>query len=83
MTHDLKTWPEFFIQIKKGQKRFELRKDDRNFSVGDWVYLREFNPKTNNYTGEAIYVKITYILRVAEYFGLKDGYCIFGFRKIT
>jgi hypothetical protein len=30
-SHYLKTWPEFFKEIKLGSKPFEVRKNDRDF----------------------------------------------------
>jgi hypothetical protein len=42
--HELKTWPEYFKAIKKGEKTFELRKNDRDFEKGDILVLREFIP---------------------------------------
>ena len=42
--HELKTWPEFFKAIKSGAKTCEIREDDRGFSVGDVLKLREFVP---------------------------------------
>lgn len=43
MIHDLKTAPEHFAAILSGLKTAELRKDDRNFAVGDTLLLREWN----------------------------------------
>jgi hypothetical protein len=43
-THELKTWPECFQAIKRGQKTFDIRENDRNFQVGDILVLREFKP---------------------------------------
>lgn len=42
--HKLKTWPQEFKDICSGEKTFEVRKNDRNFSVGDILVLREFVP---------------------------------------
>jgi hypothetical protein len=44
--HGLKTWPEFFEATNRGQKKFELRRDDRpeGFRVGDELLLQEFDP---------------------------------------
>jgi ASC-1-like (ASCH) protein len=33
--HDLKTWPEYFEKVLSGEKRFEIRKNDRHFKEGD------------------------------------------------
>lgn len=61
-THELKIWPEYFIAVKDGRKRFELRNADRDFKVGDEIFLREWNCHTNEYTGRTVLVEITYIL---------------------
>lgn len=42
--HELKTWPEFFQAVVTGKKRFEFRKDDRGFAVGDFVLLYYWDP---------------------------------------
>src|SRR5690349_17118367 len=44
-THELKTWPEYFQEVKAGRKTFEIRReDDRCFNVADQLVLREFVP---------------------------------------
>lgn len=35
ITHDLKIYPEFFSAVCTGVKRAELRKNDRDYRVGD------------------------------------------------
>lgn len=50
--HELKTWPDSFEAIVRGEKRHEVRKNDRGFAVGDELVLREFVPcKTCSGTG--------------------------------
>ena len=80
--HELKTWPSFYALLARGNKKFELRKNDRNFQTGDMVHLREYDPNTAYYSGRYIIARITYILLTAESLGLKDGYCIFCFEII-
>ena len=41
-THDLKTWRGPFDAILDGRKQFEVRRDERIYSVGDHVRLREW-----------------------------------------
>lgn len=60
--HDLKIWPQYFKAVRSGLKTFELRKNDRDYKVGDSIYFREWNPDTSEYTGDWTRAKITYIL---------------------
>ncbi len=61
MTHELKCWPEFFAPVLEGVKRFEIRKNDRGFCVGDTLLLCEWD-KVSGYTGRQIEMEVTYIL---------------------
>ena len=73
MTHELKTWNEYFEEIFIGNKTFEIRKNDRDFKKGDMLILKEWNPKTENYTGREIEKNVTYILNGGK-FGLEKGF---------
>jgi len=60
--HELKCWPEFFEPISLGRKTHDLRRsDDRDFSVGDRLLLREYDPASREYTGRELTADITYI----------------------
>ncbi|MBU2514533.1 DUF3850 domain-containing protein [bacterium] len=73
--HKLKTWPVYYQAVVSGQKRFEARKDDRDFKEGDVLILQEYDPKNQEYTGRQHTVKVDYIL-VGTAFGIEDGYCV-------
>ena len=68
VTHELKTWPEFFEATRGGRKKFELRRADREFQVGDELLLKEWNPNQNpmgkakGYTGRELLVRVDYIM---------------------
>ena len=62
-THDLKTWPEPFEAVWRGEKHHEVRVDDRSFAVGDELLLREWDPKTETYSNRGIQVRVTHITR--------------------
>ena len=72
--HELKCWPEFFKEVVSGNKTFEIRKNDRDFKVGDYLDLREFDPKTCKYTKKSAMYKITYMLRGNYFVGMDDQF---------
>lgn len=71
--HHLKTWPPHFQEVRDGKKTFELRLNDRNFQVGDFLVLEEYEPD-KGYTGRSTARRITHIL--TDWFGLVSGFCI-------
>lgn len=48
--------------VLDGRKTFELRADDRNFAVGDLLWLREYEPQLERYTGRSLHVRVSYKL---------------------
>lgn len=45
MTHHLKIWPHEQDAIERGEKTFEVRRDDdRDFAVGDVLHLHRWDP---------------------------------------
>ncbi|MBA4849475.1 ASCH/PUA domain-containing protein [Emticicia sp. BO119] len=75
--HKLKTWPEYFQAVWAKEKTFEVRLNDRNFKVGNKLWLQEFDNKKNEFTGRYIQTRITYIL-LGGSFGVIEGYCVLG-----
>lgn len=59
-----KIWPEYFDQISRGEKKFELRLDDFEAKVGDHLMLEEWDPKVKEYTGRKIEKVITSISKI-------------------
>jgi ASC-1-like (ASCH) protein len=80
MIHKLKTVQPYFDEVDLGAKTFEVRKNDRNFKVGDFMVLQEWKLEGHFYTGNEIKTIITYILADEEY--CKEGYVIIGFAKL-
>jgi len=78
MTHTLKTWPEYFEAVIKGDKTFEVRRFDRPFKVGDKLILQEWDNEKEQYTGREHAVIITYILQGDVKFGLSPDFCVMG-----
>ncbi len=73
--HRIKTWPQHFKEVKFGKKRFELRKNDRDYKTGDVLELQEFIPEEQIYSGELCHATVEYILHGPS-FGLEKGHCI-------
>lgn len=78
--HYLKTVQPHFEDIWDGVKRFELRKNDRNFSVNDILILREYDDEKGVFVGHRIKARVTYILQ--DFPGIQKGYCILGIKNV-
>lgn len=74
-TRELKTLPEYFEAVVTGRKKFEVRKNDRNFQVDEILFLREWDA-LRGYSGRNQYAKVDYILNDKCGFGLKKGYVV-------
>lgn len=77
MTHGLKIQPEYFEAVITGGKTFEIRKNDRDYHVGDKLFLNEFDPVNQQYTGRRTRVIITYITNYAQV----DNYVVMGIKN--
>ena len=72
--HELKILPRYFEDILHNGKNFEIRRNDRDFKVGDILILKEFI--SGEYTGRMLKKQIKYILNGDGTFGLNSLYCI-------
>ncbi len=81
MIHELKTLPKYFNAVFDKSKPFEVRKDDRNFQIGDTLYLKEWSLE-QGYSGNASIRIITYILgrESDEKQFVSDGCVILGMK---
>ena len=79
--HELKIKEEYFYAILRGDKTFELRKNDRDYQVGDLIHFT----KTDGYEyfdhSKDVY-RIIYILKDVPEYGLDKDYCILGIKKL-
>jgi hypothetical protein len=84
--HHLKIWPMYFEAVLDGRKPFELRKDDREFKVGEFLCLWEFelgDQGDGEYSDRAILAAVPYILEGAPGFGLSDGFVIMTIKVVA
>lgn len=77
-THELKILPKYFDDIVRNKKSFEVRRNDRDFEVGDILMLRECSG--GKYSGCKVTAEVTYILDKFE--GIKERYIVMGIKVI-
>jgi len=88
-THELKTDQDVFQAVIEGLKRYEIRRDDRGFSVGDELLLRETEytgvemqqGKPLLFTGREELVQVIHILKGPVY-GLIEGWVIMSIVEV-
>ena len=76
MTHEIKIEHKYLYDIVVGKKKFEIRKNDRDYKVGDYVFLNEY--ENDLFTINFAKVKIIYITDLMQI----EGYIVFGFQYI-
>lgn len=73
MDHFLKTWTQYFEKVATGVKSCEVRKNDRNYQVGDRLVLCEIMlPEREHFTGRVAIVNVTDMVDNPEF--LQPGY---------
>ena len=76
--HQIRIGKTFFNDAAAGVKPFTLRKNDRDYKVGDILEKMEFDD--GKYTGRTLRQEVTY--KLENYTGLVDGYCILGVKNL-
>lgn len=90
MIHNLKIRSQWLARVKSGEKRFELRKHDRDYQVGDVLHLTEVNefgspisyPEPADAAegpdrGHNTYdVRVLHVLDGRQADGIDDDYCL-------
>lgn len=74
--HEVKIDEKYLISIKKGEKKAEVRKNDRNYRVGDFLVFLEKDKTT------AARIMITHILTHDDFpEGIMPGYAVLSFER--
>lgn len=79
LVHELKCWPEYYSHIEDGSKPFEIRRDDRGFKVGHVLWLKEYDPQSQTYSGRSCRKRVTYITD----FGQHPEMIVMGIAALT
>ncbi|MEK5175116.1 ASCH/PUA domain-containing protein [Heyndrickxia sp. FSL W8-0496] len=76
--HKLKILPQYFEPVAKRLKNFEIRKNDRDYEVGDLLLLQEcfMDPEGPTYTGRVLERRIIYISDYEQ----KENYVVLGIK---
>lgn len=77
--HCLKIDYQYFEDILSGRKNFEVRKNDRDFKIGEKLLLKEYSEEIG-YTGRELVATIVYVLK--DFVGLQHGYVVLGIADI-
>ncbi len=77
--HELKTIPKYFELVRLDRKHFEWRNNDREFTIGDFLWLREWD--TDHFTDREELVKITEIVSDTS-IGIPEDYVIMEIVKV-
>lgn len=77
--HYLKILPKHYRAIEKGDKRFEVRYNDRDYQVHDILHLQEY--LNGDYTGREIQATISYILDDENF--CKEGFVIMSLKDLV
>lgn len=76
--HSLKIAPEYYFEVRDGNKTFEIRNNDRNFIKGDLIVLRCWSEEYGFHCQPEIQAKITYITSYNQ----TNNFVVFSFKVI-
>ncbi len=79
--HQIKIAPKYLTAVVAGNKKAELRKNDRAYKVGDLLSLCEW--KHGKFTGREWSAVITHILPANEVIAGADGWVVLSIRSLS
>lgn len=89
--HKLKIKEEYYEQVVAGKKTFELRKNDRDYQVGDLIQFTKIErvstgdfvvPFCDKETPTEELFQITYVLKDVPQYGLDKDFCILAIKQV-
>lgn len=79
--HHLKVWPRYYDALANGDKRWEVRLNDRGFAVDHLLVFHKWDPKAGAYRdGPLLYAKVMHIEEDVP--GLMEGYVIMDITEV-
>ncbi len=77
-THDIKAWPHFYEAMLRGDKTFEIRRDDRHYHRGDKLVIKEYDP-SYGFTGREMSPRyVSYVMRAEDFPAIMPGFVVLG-----
>ena len=80
--HKLKTWTGAFGALWRRIKTYEIRKNDRDYRVGDRLQLQEWDETARAYCGREILAEVTYMTPGGQW-GLPPDLCVLAIKEIS
>lgn len=77
--HWVKILPQYFTALATGKKRFEIRKNDRDYRVNDHIIFQMWTLDKGLW-GKNLPMRITYITAYPD--GLRPGYVVLGVKPL-
>ena len=81
MIHELKVKPKQWPYYKNGDKPFSVRKNDRNYAVGD-ICIFKLWEDDRFILNEVVVKKISYVLSDYDTTMIKNGNCVLGLKDV-
>ena len=84
--HSIKCLPIYYQALISNRKRFEVRKNDRNFQLGDLLHIQEYFPEKKEYSGRSCLVRVDYILKglgPSNIIPLPEDYVIMSISRVN
>lgn len=82
MTHSVKIEPRFYRMVINGLKPYEVRFNDRDYRVGDYLALNEWDAEKEEYTHKTALFEIVSVLNSEDFpDGINLGYVVLGLSR--
>ncbi len=78
--HEIKCLPKYFEETAKGTKGFEIRKNDRDYQVGDLLAMNEYDGQ--KYTGRAMFLRVDFMMNPNDVMTCGSGYVVMGVHPV-
>lgn len=83
IVHVLKTEAPYYEAVATEEKTFEVRFNDRNFKVGDYLLLRDFDAASKTLLHRKLVRRVSYVLTHEQFHGVSPGFAVLGLALTT